>query len=270
MAAATARTSSAARAKAANELIGSGGGKGNAYDSLIRELETVESHREAVPLAIARRLLEYLSKGNFQPGDRVPSERQLADVLGIGRSAVRDALKPLALLGLLEIRQGNGTFLKSTESNILPDAIEWGLFIGARRTRDLFEARCNLEVMVIGLAAERRSEADVEYLRSLVERMRASAGRPEDFVAADVEFHHRIAEASGNQTLLQIMTSISRLLQVWIARVMANQENFETSLSEHIAVFEALEAGDADRAREAMRVHVWSALDRLDRALAEA
>jgi len=240
------------------------------YDALMRELETVESHRETVHVAIARRLLEYLSKGDFQPGDRIPSERQLAEVLGIGRSAVRDALKPLALLGLLDIRQGHGTFLKSTESKVLPDAIEWGLFIGARRTRDLFEARCHLEMMVVGIAAERRSEQDVEHLRDLIVKMRASSRDPATFVRADVEFHHRIAEASNNQTLLQIMTSISSLLQVWIARVMRNEHNFQSSMNEHFKVFEAIEARDADRAREAMRLHVWAALGRLDEELAKA
>jgi DNA-binding FadR family transcriptional regulator len=240
------------------------------YDALIRELEAIEQQREALPLLIARRLMDHLSRGGFRPGDRLPSERQLALSLGIGRSAVRDALKPLALLGLLDTRQGNGTFLRSLESDIIPKAIEWGLFLGAPRIRDLFEARCNLEVMVAGLAARRRSDEDLAVLRRELAAMRASAGDGADFTRADMAFHKRLAEASGNQTLVQIMASIQRLLQTWIARVMRNDENYAATLSEHEAILEALERGDAEAARAAMERHVWTALGRLEATLPAA
>lgn len=237
------------------------------YEELWKDLETLEAHREAFPMVIARRLIQHLSKGGFKAGDRIPSERQLAEALGIGRAAVRDALRPLALLGLLEVRQGNGTFLKAIESSILPETIEWGIFVGTRETRDLFEARCSLEEMIAGLAAERRSDDDVEVLSSLVAQMRQSERDPSAFTRADVAFHRRVAEAAGNQTLLQIMTSISRLLQVWISRVIRKEGNFPISLAEHEAVLDAITAGDVLRARAAMAAHIRSAIVRLDDAL---
>ena len=99
-------------------------------------LTPIEQRQDTVPIQIARKLLEYLLKGNLRPGDRLPSERKLAEALGVGRSAVREALKSLTLLGLVAVRQGHGSFLKSTESDLLPQAIEWGLLLGVKKTRD--------------------------------------------------------------------------------------------------------------------------------------
>ena len=78
-------------------------------------------------MEIARRLLDYFLSGEVEPGERIPSERRLAESLGVGRSLVREALKSLHLLGLLEVRQGDGTYLKRTDSELLPQVIEWGL-----------------------------------------------------------------------------------------------------------------------------------------------
>lgn len=85
------------------------------------------SHREGLPQEIARKLIDYILSGEVAPGTRMPSERQLASDLGVGRSAVREALKSLGLLGLVEVRQGDGTYLRKPDSDLLPRVIEWGL-----------------------------------------------------------------------------------------------------------------------------------------------
>ena len=101
----------------------------------------------------------------------MPSERQLAQAFGVGRSAMREALKSLTLLGLVEVRHGDGTYLKKADSALLPQVIEWGLLLGEQRTLDLVEARQKIEADIAGLAAARRDEADVAELRRLLERM---------------------------------------------------------------------------------------------------
>jgi GntR family transcriptional repressor for pyruvate dehydrogenase complex len=88
------------------------------------------SSRETLTMEVARRLLDYFLSGEVEPGERIPSERRLAESLGVGRSLVREALKSLHLLGLLEVRQGDGTYLKRTDSELLPQVIEWGLLLG--------------------------------------------------------------------------------------------------------------------------------------------
>ena len=226
--------------------------------------------REPTSLAVARRLLDYLLSGHVAPGDRLPSERQLAQDLGVGRSAVREAIKALALLGLVEVRQGDGTFLQRFDSGLPTHKIEWGLLLGLRRTRDLVEARRHLEVVVAGLAANRRDERTVDDLRALFAEMEAAAGDAGRFVAADVAFHLRIAEATGNEVLARMLASIGQLLGDWIARVMEHPESYSPTLAEHRAVLEAITSGDAAAAQAAMATHMDGAADRLTVAMRES
>lgn len=237
--------------------------------TMLSDLEPVDLRaREPLSAEITRRLLDYLLSGRIQPGERMPSERKLAETLGVGRSIVRQSLKSLTVLGLIEVRQGDGTYLKRTNSPLLPLAIEWGLLLGAKRATDLVEARTHLEVLLAGLAAERRDEATLEAMRRQIEVMERSAGTDE-YIAADIAFHQLITLAAGNESLTQIMTSIRTLLQVWISRVVHSPGTGPATTREHVAVFEALASGDPARARAAMAEHMAGAADRLRHTLAE-
>ncbi|MBX3031855.1 MAG: FadR family transcriptional regulator [Chloroflexi bacterium] len=234
-------------------------------------LTPIEQRRESVTTEVARKLLDYLLAGRFQPGQRLPGERQLAEALGVGRSVVREALKSLTLLGLIEVRQGSGTYLKSAESDLLPQVVEWGLLLGAKRTRDLVEARRHLEVVVAGLAAQRRDADALADLEAQVARMRAAdPDDPDAFVAADVAFHLRIADAAGNETLYQVMASVRALLQVWISRVMRGADaRFLETAHEHELIYEAIRDQDDAAARSAMEAHMESAYIRLGSTLTD-
>jgi GntR family transcriptional repressor for pyruvate dehydrogenase complex len=223
--------------------------------------------REAPSVEIARKLLDYLLSGQVKPGDRLPSERQLAETLGVGRSAVRDALRPLLLLGVLEARQGDGTYLRKPESVLLPQAVEWGLLLGEHTTSDLVEARTYLETATAELAAQRRDEGDLVQIRAQLARMAKPNLKPEEFVEADLAFHLRIAEASRNLVLFGTLASIQSLLRVWISRVITAAGDTGPSYQEHIPIFDAIEQGDAQAAAAAMSSHMESATARLRRTL---
>lgn len=223
--------------------------------------------REPVATQIARRLVEFILSGQLEPGARMPSERQLAEAFGVGRSAMREALKALSLIGLVEVRQGDGTYLRKADSALLPEVIEWGLLIGEKRTMDLVEARQEIEVVIAGLAARRRSEGDLAELRRLLDRMRDSRD-VQTFVEADVAFHLRLAEAAGNSVLRDVHSSIQALLRTWIARVMAAAGSTSPSYEEHEPVYDAVVAGDPAAAQAAMAAHMRSAADRLKETLA--
>jgi GntR family transcriptional repressor for pyruvate dehydrogenase complex len=223
--------------------------------------------REAPSVEIARKLLDYLLSGQVKPGDRLPSERQLAETLGVGRSAVRDALRPLLLLGVLEARQGDGTYLRKPESVLLPQAVEWGLLLGEHTTSDLVEARTYLETATAELAAQRRDEGDLVQIRAQLARIAKTNLKPEEFVEADLAFHLRIAEASRNLVLFGTLASIQSLLRVWISRVITAAGDTGPSYQEHIPIFDAIEQGDAQAAAAAMSSHMESATARLRRTL---
>lgn len=222
--------------------------------------------RGTVSIEVTKRLLDYFLAGEVKPGQRLPPERKLADTLGVGRTVVREALKSLTILGFVEVRQGDGNYLRGTESAFLPQVIEWGLLLGAKRTRDLVEARRVIEVSVAGLAAQRRDDAAMADIRKHLDEM-VNAGSADAFIAADIAFHLRIAAATGNEALLQIMTSMWSLLQVWISRVMHAATDFTPTIDEHRRIVEALEAGRPAAASKAMRLHLLSALKRLEATL---
>lgn len=232
------------------------------------ELEPI-APREAPSTEVARRLLDYLLSGKVRTGERIPSERQLAAQLGVGRSAVRDALRPLLLLGVVEARQGDGTYLRQPESSLLPQAVEWGLLLGEHTTNDLVEARAYIEVALAELAAGRRSDADLERMESFLAAMGRSGVSGAEFNEADLAFHLALAEASGNTVLFGTIASIRTLLQVWITRVTAASPTTQRSYEEHVPVFEAIRASDPKAAATAMRVHMESARARLTETLAD-
>jgi GntR family transcriptional repressor for pyruvate dehydrogenase complex len=213
---------------------------------------------------IARRLVDYLLSGSVAPGSRLPSERQLAEAFGVGRSAVREALAALSLIGLIEVRHGDGTYLKRADSPLLPQVIEWGLLLGEQHTNDLIEARQRIEVVVAGLAAERRSEADLAALEACLGRMetQAALNNVAAFVDADVEYHLVLAEAARNSALRDILTSIQSLLRAWIGRVIA-EGHVQSSYEEHVPIFAAVRARDSAAASAAMDAHMRSAASRL-------
>ncbi|HET9662439.1 MAG TPA: FadR/GntR family transcriptional regulator [Thermomicrobiales bacterium] len=222
--------------------------------------------REPVATQVARKLVEYLLSGAVEPGARMPSERKLAEAFGVGRSAMREAIKSLSLIGLVEVRQGDGTYLRKADSALLTEVIEWGLLLGERRTMDLVEARQELEIVLAGLAARRRTEQDIEDMRRSLQRMKqATAGS--SFVEADVQFHMRLAEAAGNLALRDIHSSVQALLRTWIGRVLATPGSLEPSYLEHVPILDAIVAGDPRAAQGAMEAHMTSAAGRLRETL---
>lgn len=221
--------------------------------------------REPLAAEVARRLVDYLLSGGIEPGSRMPSERQLAEAFGVGRSAVREAIAALNLIGLIEVRHGDGTYLKRPDSPLLPQVVEWGLLLGEQRTRDLVEARQKIETIIAGLAAQRRSEADLERLALSLERMRTSSQGEHlvaDFVDADVAFHLQLAEAARNTALRDVHASIQALLRAWIGRVIAAGYG-DLSYEEHVPIMNAVRNRDIAGAEAAMDAHMQSATRRL-------
>lgn len=228
------------------------------------------TQREALSQEIARKLIDYLLSGEITPGTRMPSERQLASELGVGRSAVREALKSLGLLGLIEVRPGDGTYLRRPDAELLPRVIEWGLLLGEQRTLDLVEARQHLEVVVARLAAEHRDDDDLKQLKKALDRMNKPAKNTEAFVEADVEFHLAMAQAGKNGVLLDVLRSIRSLLRVWILRAIVEAGETDSSYKEHLPIYEAIRDQRADAAADAMTIHMDAAADRLRRSIAHA
>lgn len=235
-------------------------------DGILKDV-SIEVQRESLHSEIARKLIDHLvSTSEFRPGSRLPSERELARLLGVGRSVVRETLKSLTLIGLLEVRQGSGTYLRQPESELLPKVIEWGLLLGERSVSDLIEARRVVEVALAGFAATRRSDDQIAVLEQRMDAMRVSTSSDE-FVEADIGFHLAVAAAGGNAVLVDVLSSIQALLRVWIRRVIDAAGETDTSRAEHEPILAAIQAGDPEAASAAMADHLTKAFVRLEHTL---
>lgn len=227
------------------------------------------SHRPPAAQQIAHQLLEYLVSGKVKPGDRLPSERQLAESLGVSRSIVREALKSLGMLSLIKVKPGGGYYLQDVPSNLLPRSVEWGLLLGERHTEDLVEARGFIEIAVARLAAERRDEKTLTKLQELLAQMKSAHKNPKKFVEADIAFHITLSEASQNSALRDILSGMRSLLDVWIRRVVYAADDRLVRYRRHLAIFEAIKKGDPEAAANAMAEHMKSASKSLHETLAK-
>jgi GntR family transcriptional repressor for pyruvate dehydrogenase complex len=212
---------------------------------------------------VARRLLDLFTGGSIEPGTRLPPERQLASTLGVGRSAVREALAALEILGIVDVRPGSGTYLAGRASDLLPQTLRWGLLIGAKGTRELLELRSGLEIYIARLAAARADAAGIAVARTALDRMGALVGDLRAFPVADREFHDALAMMAGNGVLDDQLHVVQSLLRVYADRSVQEEAGASRAIDEHQAVLAAVVAHDADLAASAMAIHMATASARL-------
>jgi GntR family transcriptional repressor for pyruvate dehydrogenase complex len=217
----------------------------------------------SVVTEVTRRLLDHFTSGTVAPGARLPPERRLAETFAVGRSAVREALAALEVLGVVEVRPGSGTYLRSSTSELLPQTLSWGMLLGEPKTRELVQVRHGLEVQAARLAATAVEDDGIAALTAHLEAMRAAGTDFEAFAAADLRFHQELAEQTRNALLDQMLQSVRSLIRVWAERAVSDAEHVEVTCTEHAAVLAALAARDPEAAARAMDAHMDSAGARL-------
>jgi len=213
--------------------------------------------------AVTKRLLDLFTSGSIEPGTRLPPERQLATSLEVGRSAVREALAALEILGIVDVRPGSGTYLRGSASELLPQTLSWGMMLGEPRTLELIEVRGELEIYAARLAAERITDEVLARMAGHLNNMRRNLYNMHSFVEADVLFHLEIAQSTDNKVLLDLLQSIRALLRVWVDRALHDPAQAKAALDEHSLVYEALRSRDPDAAAAAMSKHMLTAGERL-------
>jgi len=215
-----------------------------------------EVKRSRVSEDIASQILQLMSDGRLTAGSRLPSERELAVRLGVSRPSVREALRQLELMGVVETRQGAGAFVKEVSDEDLVQPL--ALLLRGRKhlLRDILETRRLIEPHIAWLAAQKASASDVAELADLVDRQRSKTVAGQLAVEEDGAFHHTLARASGNRVLLLLVESCMDLLLESRKRNLQSPERARRSLEGHADLLAAIKAGDAEAAREAMRRHI--------------
>lgn len=203
------------------------------------------------------RIKQLIARGELSPGDRLPPEKELAAQLGLSRSSLREAVRALALLRVLDVRRGDGTYVTSLQPQLLLGTISYAVELFEVHTLvELFEVRRVLEPAATAMAAARITDEQLSELRNCLVRMDQLTD-PEEFVAADVEFHHRVVQAAGNATLASLVESFSRRTaraRVWRLASVAGVP--EWTRSQHAAIYRALADRDTQMALAAETMHV--------------
>jgi GntR family transcriptional repressor for pyruvate dehydrogenase complex len=206
-----------------------------------------------------RRLIE---DGALRPGDRLPAERQLSAQFGISRGTVREALQLLEAIGLLEIRQGEGAFVRATVADDGRLRLEWRDWVLRHRdrVREMLEVREGLEALAAELAASRRGQAGLAQMAAALEQMAAggAAGDIALLVDADLLFHDGLARAAENGVLRDLASTLGRELVPERAAVFGTEGRPQRSIVEHREIYDAVRAGDPRAARVAARQHIAS------------
>ncbi len=212
--------------------------------------------RTTLTAAAFEQLISYVVKGSWKSGQRIPPERELCQQLGIARTSLREALKAMELIGMLDSRVGEGTFV-CPRSQFLSRPLLWALTsTDHSELRDVMEARALLEENLTGLAAERASEKDIRKIGRAVQVMRDKVARGASVLEADMTFHSAVAETAGNEVLRNAVALLRNLLAQWLSLKLAIPGVPEKVLRQHIEVYEAIQRHDAQGARDAMRKHL--------------
>ncbi|GAA0995388.1 FadR/GntR family transcriptional regulator [Acrocarpospora macrocephala] len=197
---------------------------------------------------VRSQLIELIESRHFAVDDRLPSEADLAHSFGVSRSVIREALHSLNALGLTKSYAGKGTFVAATRA-------QSQLLIGRYLPAQLNEVRRYLEVPAARLAAERRTQEDIDGLAALVEEFDKSDD-PADRIKIDALFHIAIASATGNPLFSRLVEDLRAVLQDQALAVSASPGRAAQARAEHRAIFEAIRDGDAEMADLAMRRHL--------------
>lgn len=212
---------------------------------------------------VVTRLGDFIMQSGLKPGDKLPAERELTESLRVGRSSLREAVKALRAVGAIEVVAGGGMYVGRGGSKALSKPLSWSILLNASSLQQAIEAREILEVQLAILAADRITGEELEASRHLIERMRAAHNDTEIYLLADVQFHLTIARAAKNDVLYYALEMLQHVVRTWMGRILRKENGEPVSLDEHLAIYEALAARDAERARAAMQEHIRAASRRL-------
>ena len=210
---------------------------------------------------IVNQIKQLISKGELKPGERIPSERELATMLGVSRPSVREAIMVLEAMGFVESRQGGGTYVKAlTESSIMNPLAKLVEKRDPELLRSLAEVRMGLESWSAYLAAQRATDADIAEMRRLYGIMEKEAAKGGWSPDVDAEFHYAITAASHNSLQMHVLDSIHSLfhatIQVALMEFYQQEGHVQLLLAHHQDIMEAIAAHDPETARRKMVEHL--------------
>lgn len=215
---------------------------------------------ERVSEKVAHQLKEVISRGVFRAGDRLPSERELAEQMGVSRPSIREAIQILAVQGILETVHGGGSIVKNLTEQTILRPIEVFLKDDRQRALELTEVRAFMEAWAARQAASNRTDAELQRIKGYLEEMEHDFEEGAIRFEVDFKFHTEIAAATHNTIYLHLIHNIYELINYSIKihreQVFVNPDDQRKILDHHRHIFGAIEDGNPEAAEAAMKAHL--------------
>jgi len=214
---------------------------------------------------IIEKIEKLIENGDLKPGDFLPGERILSEKLGVSRTSLRQALKALNVMGVLEIVPGKKTYIKESFSDILINPFRFIKAVHAIKIKELFEARCVLEESLVQMAAKKADRNQVEKIRGYLNDSENNLENKDDFIYSEFLFHQSIFDAADNKILKAVMNSLNELLLVLekYEKDYLEINDRKKSLSQHKDIYESIINKDTEQARKSMHTHLKYMEERL-------
>lgn len=221
---------------------------------------------------VSDELYEMIRSGSLKPGEQLDSIQQLAENFQVGRPAIREALSALSSMGLIEIKQGEGTFVKTFDPAIMNHPLSAALLMDQDNIKHLLEVRKILESGTAEVAAKKRTEENLIELKDMLFNMEKVSDDEELSDKADISFHVAVANASQNELLITLMNHVSELMtekmrDIRRVALYSEEMTLKQLYQQHVRIYDAIVAQDEDGARSAMLFHLQSVEESLDRVI---
>ncbi|MEH7382971.1 FadR/GntR family transcriptional regulator [Bacillus sp. JJ1533] len=206
-------------------------------------------------------LQEAIRSGKLKPGTKLDSVQQLAESFQVGRSAIREALTALKAMGLIEMRQGEGTYVKEFQAEDFTFPLATAMLMNQQDVMHLLEVRKIIETGAAATAAKKHIQQNLEKMKSALKGMKVALGNEELGETADLQFHLAISEATQNPLLANLLLHVSDLMQETMKEtrritLFSEEKTTERLYNEHLAIYEAIAEGNEEVARNAMLIHL--------------
>jgi GntR family transcriptional repressor for pyruvate dehydrogenase complex len=212
---------------------------------------------------IVEQIKQLITDGKLKPGDKLLAERDLAEQFQVSRASVREAIRTLEMLGVIDIRPGEGTFVRGTDTDDIIRPLAMFLAVERNSLLDMFEMRRIFETATARLAAERATEEELDQIKAMLENMqdRLNVQDPEKGEEFDAAFHYAVAEATHNSLLIKLFKTVSEEFAKAnsVARRQLyhdNVDNAQLIIDQHSEIFDAIRSRSSEAASNAMLAHL--------------
>src|SRR5579862_7000639 len=228
--------------------------------SVLQDLKFKPIDKTSLSEEIAGQIMRLISTGDLTPGQKLPSERELRLRFGVGRSSLREALRCLTIVGVLETRAGEGTYLSLNRDKFIGKVLEWRVATERKNVENLMKVRLALETETSANAALNATDEQIKELEDALEEMKQNLSDSQRFVAADVAFHLLIAKISSNELIFDLLSLIRSQLQRAFLALGNRPNSSEHALEEHYQILDALRRHDSEATQALMREHIHAGL----------